>query len=119
MAELVGQRSSNPVRKASSAQYRVMIMAEANIFVEHFPEAPGSIDEKLGRVLSGVPGGASQHEAIEGMARQYCERSRELAKDCAGKIEWVDLCSNLLQLLGKLGPEILKLSVSRGRESAA
>ncbi|KAF1363887.1 hypothetical protein EJ07DRAFT_172799 [Lizonia empirigonia] len=113
------QRSSSPVKKANSPQYRAINMADANVFVDHFPEAPATIDEQLGRVFGGV-WAANQRGAVEELARQYCEESRVLAKKCAGENEWrSQLFLGLLQPLNRLGPEILMLNASEKRESAA
>lgn len=114
------QRSSSPVKKTSSPQYRAMNMADANVFVDHFPEAPATIDEQLGRVFGGATWAANQRGAIEELARQYCEESRVLAKKCAGENEWrSQLFLGLLQPLSRLEPEILMLSASEKREFAA
>ncbi|KAH8724208.1 hypothetical protein GQ44DRAFT_709292 [Phaeosphaeriaceae sp. PMI808] len=59
-AKLVqGQRSSSPAKKANSPRYRAMNMADANVFVDHFPEAPATIDEQLGCVFGGATWAAS------------------------------------------------------------
>lgn len=114
------QRSSSPVKKANSPQYRAMNMADANVFVDHFPEAPATIDEQLGCVFGGATWVASQRGAIEELARQYCEESRVLAKKCAGENEWrSQLFLGLLQPLSRLEPEIFMLSASEKREFAA
>ncbi|KAF2787050.1 hypothetical protein K505DRAFT_258535 [Melanomma pulvis-pyrius CBS 109.77] len=105
------QRSSSPVKKANSPQYRAINMADANVFVDHFPEAPATIDEQLGRVFGGATWAASQWAAIEELARQYCEISRVLAKKGAGVNEWrSQLFLGLLQPLSRYEPEILMLT---------
>ncbi|KAF1352905.1 hypothetical protein EJ07DRAFT_183084 [Lizonia empirigonia] len=67
------KRSSSPVKKTNSTQYRVMNMADANVFIDHFPEAPATIDEQHGRIFGGVTWAASQRGQVEVLARQYCE----------------------------------------------
>jgi hypothetical protein len=97
-----------------------MNMADANVFVDHLPEAPGMIDEQLGRVFDGGTWAASQRGAIEELARQYCEESRVLAKKHAGENEWKSqLFSGLLRPLSRIGPEVLMLNASEKREFAA
>ncbi|KAF1996764.1 hypothetical protein P154DRAFT_306280 [Amniculicola lignicola CBS 123094] len=114
------QRSSSPVKKANSPQYRAMNMADANVFVDHFPEAPATIDEQLGYIFDGATWVASQLAAVEELARQYCEESRVLAKKCAGENEWrSQLFLGLLQPLSRHKAEILMLSASEKREFVA
>jgi hypothetical protein len=94
-----------------------MNMADANMFVVHFPEAPATIDVRLGRVFGGATWAASQRAAIEELMGQYCKQSRVLAKKCAGENEWrSQLFLGLLQPLSRLEPEILMLSASETRE---
>jgi hypothetical protein len=113
------QRSPSPVKKANSPQYRGMNMADANVFVDHFFEAPAEIEEQVVRVFGGITWTDSQHKVIEELTRQYCEESRVLAKKCAGENEWRShLFLGLLQPLNRLEPEILMLSASEKRESA-
>ncbi|KAF2816717.1 uncharacterized protein BDZ99DRAFT_373539 [Mytilinidion resinicola] len=107
------QRSSSPVKKANSPQYRAMNMADANVFVDHFPEAPAKVEEQIERVFGGNAWAASQRTAIEELARHYCQESRVLAKKCAGENEWRShLFLGLLQPLNRLEPEVLMLSAS-------
>ena len=92
-------------------------MADANVFVDHFPEAPATIDDQLGRILDGVTWAGSQRGAVEELARQYCEESKALAKNCAGENEWrSQLLLSLLQPLSRSEPEILMLDASEKRE---
>lgn len=114
------QRSSSPVKKANSPQYRAMNMADANVFVDYFPEAPTKIEAQLRRVFDRATWADKQWEAIEELTMQYCEESRVLAKKCAGENEWRShLYLGLLQPLSRLEPEILMLSASEKRELAA
>ncbi|KAI1516007.1 hypothetical protein Ptr86124_004544 [Pyrenophora tritici-repentis] len=89
MARLVERRFSSPVKEASSLEYRAMNMADANLFVDHFPEAPNAVEEQLRCI--------------------YCERSRTLAKRCAWRSH---LASDLLEPLSEPGPEALMFSAS-------
>ena len=94
-----------------------MNMADANVFVDHFPEAPAEIEEQLVRVFGGTMWTDGQQRVIEELTRQYCEESRVLAKKCAGENEWRShLFLGLLQPLNRLEPEILMLSASEKRE---
>lgn len=114
------QRSVSPIKKANSPQYRAMNMADANVFVDHFPEAPAAIEEQLGRVFGGTTRADSYSRVIQELTRQYCEESRILAKKCAGEHEWrSQLFLGLLQPLSRLQPDVLMLSASEKRESAA
>ena len=94
-----------------------MNMADANVFVDHFPEAPAEIEEQLVRVFGGTMWTDGQQRVIEELTRQYCEESRVLAKKCAGENEWRShLFLGLLQPLNRLEPEILMFSAFKKRE---
>jgi hypothetical protein len=114
------QRSQSPVKKANSPQYRAMNMADANVFVDHLPDPPPAIEEQLGYILGSNPWLDSQRGTIEELATQYCEKSRLLAKRCAGENEWrSQLSLGLLQpLIGLELDNILVLSASEKRGSA-
>ncbi|KAF2257908.1 hypothetical protein CC78DRAFT_549542 [Lojkania enalia] len=107
------QRSSSPVKKANNPQYRAMNMADANLFVDHLPEAPAEVETQLRRVFGDTTLLAKHKRAIDRLAIQYCEESRVLAKKCAGENEWRShLFLGLLQPLERLEPDTLMLSAS-------
>lgn len=112
------QRSSSPVQKANSPQYRAMNMADANLFVDHLPEVPAEVETQLRRVFGDTTLLAKHERAIDRLARHYCEESRVLAKKCAGESEWRShLFLGLLQPLERLEPDTLMLSASEKRKS--
>jgi hypothetical protein len=61
-----------------------MNMADASVFIDHFPETPVTIDEQLGRIFDGVTWAGSQRGAVEELARQYCERPEGIGE----KFRW-------------------------------
>lgn len=110
------QRSSSPMKKAGSPQYRAMNMADANIFVDYFPDAPTEVETQLGQIF-GDTTWLGKQGTIGGLAKQYCEESRVLAKKCAGESEWRShLFLGLLQPLERLEPDTLMLSASEKRK---
>jgi hypothetical protein len=58
-----------------------MNMADVNVFVDYFPEAPAEIKEHLIRVFSGTIWTDGQQRVIEELTRQYCEESRGVGKE--------------------------------------
>jgi hypothetical protein len=94
-----------------------MNMADTNVFIDHFPEAPATIDEQLGRIFDGATWAGSQRGAIEELGRQYCEDPRALANICFGESERrSQLLLGLLQPLSRSEPEIVMLDTSEKRE---
>ncbi|RFU31547.1 hypothetical protein B7463_g4790, partial [Scytalidium lignicola] len=107
------QCSQSSVKNANGPQYRAMNMADANVFVDHFPEAPIEIEEQLVLVFDRPTCIESQQGVIEALTTHYCEESRVLAKKCAGENEWrSNLFHGLLQPLSRLEGENLMLSAS-------
>lgn len=114
------QRSFSPIKKANSPQYRAMNMADANLFVDHFPEAPTEVETQLGRIFSDTASLFEQDGVVDRLARLYCEESRVLARKCAGENEWRShLFMGLLQPLERLEPDTLMLSASEKRKYIA
>lgn len=91
-------------------------MWEANVFVDHFPDAPAAVDKQTEGIFGRNNWTSSYHGVIEQLARQFCEESRELAKQCAGENEWRFLLLGLLKPLHRLAPDILMLTASEKRE---
>lgn len=126
------QRSQSPSKK-SSTQYRVRNMADASIFVDHFPKPPSDVEDQLKHIfevsilehigrpcsshhdLSGV---SAVQNKIEELAEKYCHMSRQAAKDCAGEGAWKSHLSGLVEPMRSLWPEIIALSQSEKRRFA-
>lgn len=88
-------------------------MADANVFVDHFPEAPAQVEAQLNQIFAPQPWTEHRKKLIETLTNQYCEECRVLAKKCAGENEWRgNLFLGLLQPLVRLDPEIMMLSAS-------
>jgi hypothetical protein len=117
--QLQRRRSQSPVKNIGGVQYRAMNMADANVFVDHFPEAPSEIQSRLDRVFGESSWHPDQQDLLKVLAEQYCSESRVLARNCAGENEWrSNLFLGLLQRLARLDAETLMLSASDKREFA-
>lgn len=127
------QRSQSPTKK-SSTQYRLRNMADASVFVDHFPEPPldmvdqlkhifgVSVLEDIGQASSGHnPSGAlAVQNKIGELAEKYCHKSRQMAKECAGEGQWKSyLLTGLVEPMQELWPDIIKLSASEKRKFAS
>ena len=126
------QRSQSPTKKTST-QYRSRNMADASIFVDHFPEPPSDVENQIKNIfgvsalenIGQAPSDHSQVSAsaikndIDEFAKKYCHRSRQMAKDCVGEGQWKScLLTGLVEPMQELWPEILKMSASEKRRSA-
>ncbi|KAF2006573.1 hypothetical protein P154DRAFT_481360 [Amniculicola lignicola CBS 123094] len=118
------QRSQSPTKK-SSTQYRTRNMADASLFVDHFPEPPLDVEDQLKHIfqvsMSGEIGNSvSSHNfssaqivqtTVSELAEKYCHKSRQMAKDCAGEGQWKSsLLAGLVEPMQELWPDIAKLS---------
>ena len=126
------QRSQSPTKKTST-QYRSRNMADASVFVDHFPEPPSDVEDQLKHIFgismlgdignifpSPNPSGAlAIQTAVRELAERYCHKSRQMAKDCAGEGQWKSyLLTGLVEPMQELWPDIVKLSASEKRRSA-
>jgi hypothetical protein len=114
--QLRRQRSQSPAKNVGSAQYRAMNMADASVFVDHFPEPPAEVEARLGHVFGEPSWSEDRQHLLKELAKQYCEECRVLAKKCAGENEWRSNLFLSLQQLSRLDTEVLMLSASEKRE---
>lgn len=125
-------RSQSPTKKTTT-QYRSRNMADANVFVDHFPDPPADVEDQLKHtfgitllddigqapLIDDLSNSSAIRSMIAELAVKYCHQSRQMAKDCAGEGEWKGyLLSGLVRPLQALWPNTLKLSASEKRRLA-
>lgn len=123
------QRSQSPSKK-SSPQYRSRNMADASVFVDHFPEPPPDVEDQLKQIFEvsmledigkasfgqGLLGRSVVQNGAGELAERYCHKSRQMAKDCTGEGQWKSwLLTGLVEPMQELWPDIVKLSASEKR----
>jgi hypothetical protein len=112
------QRSQSP-NKRTGPQYRTRNMADANIFIDHLPDPPPDVAAQLQHIFQGPADDIRRiplSPRVEELAKRYCSKTRQLAKECAGEGQWKSsLLSGLAEPMQELWPDVVKLSAFEKR----
>lgn len=123
------QRSQSPSKK-TSPQYRSRNMADASVFIDHFPEPPQDVDDQLKHIFDvsvledigktsfscDLYATLAAQNRVGELSERYCHKSRQMAKDCAGEGQWKScLLSGLVEPIQELWPDVIKISASEKR----